>query len=82
MRGTERSKIAVRRRQHDNIGGILPEIAGDVTVVNVAAAVEFQMHAYFGPLLSRQRATDSVTVEALQADHHEMLGLLDVGAAK
>ncbi len=45
MRGAKRSKIAVRRRQHDDIGGILPEIAGDVTVVNAAAAVELQMHA-------------------------------------
>ena len=34
MRGAERSKIAVGRRQHNDIGRSLPEVAGDVTVVN------------------------------------------------
>ncbi len=36
MRRTERRQIAIRRRQHDDIGGVLPEIAGDVAVVNTA----------------------------------------------
>ena len=84
MRGTERSKIAVRRRQHDNVGGLLPEIAGDIAVVNTAAAVELQMHACIrlSPLLSGQCPAHRVTVKALEADHHEMLGLLHVGTGE
>ena len=84
MRGTEGGKIAVGGRQHDNVGGGLPEIAGDVAVVNTAAIVELEMHACFRPLLqilpslSRQRAADRLAVEPLEADHHQMLGLLHV----
>ncbi len=82
MRGAECRKIAVGSRQYDDVGAGLPEVAGDVAVVNTAAAVELQMHACFRLLLSSQRAADRVTVEALEADDHEMLGLLHVGAGK
>ena len=84
MRGAERGKIAVGGRQHDDVGGGLPEIAGDVAVVNAAAVVELQMHACFRflPSLSRQRAADRVAVKPLQADHHQMLGLLHVGTGE
>ena len=82
MRGAERGEIAVGGGQHDDVGASLPEIAGDVAVVNSAAAVELQMHACFRLLLSSQSAADRVTVEALEADDHEMLGLLHVRAGK
>ena len=49
MRGTERGKIAVRRGQHDDIGGVLAEIARDVAIVDSAAGVKLQMHARGSP---------------------------------
>ncbi len=76
---TECREIAVCRRQHDDVGGVLPEIAGDVAIVDTAAAVELQVHPCGSPLLPRQRAADGVAVKSLQPDHHEMLGLLHVG---
>src|ERR1700754_2115186 len=37
-------QIAVGRRKQHNIGWILSKIAGDVAIVDTAAAVEFQVH--------------------------------------
>ena len=84
MRGAEGGKIAVGGRQHDNVGRRLPEIAGDIAVINAAAIVELEMHACFRflPSLSRQRAADRITVKPLEADHDQMLGLLHVGTGE
>ena len=76
----ERREVAVRRREHDDIGRFLPEIAGDVAIVDSAAAVELQMHAFGSLLLPRQCTADGVAIKSLQTNYDEMLGLLNIRA--
>ena len=76
--GAECRKIAVGRRQQHDIGAVLPEVAGDLAVVNAAAAIELQMHPRQCPLLPCQSAPCGFSVEPFQADHHQMLGLISI----
>ena len=70
----EGCEVAVGGRQDDDVGGVLPEIARDIAVVDAACGAELQMHAA-APLFL-QRPPHGVAVKALQADHDQMLGRL------
>ena len=66
MRGAERRKIAVGGRQHDDVGGGLPEIAGDLAVVDDCRSGRASDACCFDRCrLPGQRAADRVAVETL-----------------